>query len=58
LAADSRVKLTEADIRELLSNPLEFVGNAKSQIVAIVEQIESIASLYPDAITYSPQEIL
>ncbi|MGA1248834.1 MAG: adenylosuccinate lyase [Candidatus Nanopelagicales bacterium] len=58
LSADSRVKLTEADIRELLSNPLEFVGNSKSQIVAIVEQIESIASLYPDAITYSPQEIL
>ena len=58
LSADSRVKLTEADIRELLSNPLEFVGNSKSQIVAIVEQIASIASLYPDAITYSPQEIL
>jgi adenylosuccinate lyase len=58
LAADSRVKLSEADIRALLSNPMEFVGNAKSQIVAIVEQIESIASLYPDTITYTPQEIL
>jgi adenylosuccinate lyase len=58
LATDSRVTLTEPEIRELLSNPLDFIGNSKSQIVAIVEQIESIASLYPDAVTYTPAEIL
>ena len=58
LATDKRVKLTEPEIRELLSNPIKFVGNAKSQIVAIVEQIESIASVYPDAVTYTPAEIL
>ena len=58
LANDSRLQLSIAEINNLMKSPMEFSGAAVSQVAAIVEQIESIASLNPDAAIYSPGSIL
>lgn len=58
LANDNRLQLSAEEINNLMKAPMEFSGAAVSQVHAIVEQIESVASLYPDAATYSPAAIL
>ena len=58
LSSDARLQLSEDEINNLMKSPMEFSGAAVSQVNAIVEQIESVASLYPDAATYSPAAIL
>lgn len=58
LANDGRLQLSADEIKNLLKAPMEFSGAAVSQVAAIVEQIESIASLNPDAAIYSPGSIL
>lgn len=58
LSNDARLQLSADEINDLMKTPMEFSGAAVSQVNAIVEQIESVASLYPDAATYSPAAIL
>ena len=58
LAADSRLGLSAQEISELIAVPLEFSGAARSQVAHILEQIESVSSIYPDAAVYSPGAIL
>ncbi|MCX6402431.1 MAG: adenylosuccinate lyase [Actinobacteria bacterium] len=58
LAGDSRLQLSADEINSLMKSPMEFTGAAVSQVAAVVEQIESIASLNPDAAIYSPASIL
>jgi adenylosuccinate lyase len=58
LAGDSRLQLSADEINNLMKSPMEFTGAAVSQVAAVVEQIESIASLNPDAAIYSPASIL
>lgn len=58
LAADSRLQLSLDEINSLMAQPLDFSGAARSQVAAIIEQIESVSSLYPDAAIYSPGSIL
>jgi adenylosuccinate lyase len=58
LAADPRLGLSAQEISELIAVPLEFSGAARSQVAHIVEQIESVSAIYPDAAVYSPGEIL
>ena len=58
LGADKRLRLSVKDIESLMSEPMSFTGAARSQVAAVVEQIESVSSLYPDAATYSPAPIL
>ena len=58
LAADSRLQLSLDEINSLMAQPLDFTGAARSQVAAIIEQIESVSSLYPDAAIYSPGSIL
>ncbi len=58
LAGDSRLQLSADEINNLMKSPIEFSGAARSQVAAVVEQIESIASLNPDAAIYSPASIL
>jgi adenylosuccinate lyase len=58
LSSDARLQLSADEINNLMKSPMEFSGAAVSQVNAIVEQIESVASLYPDAATYSPAAIL
>jgi adenylosuccinate lyase len=58
LANDSKLQLSKDEIDNLMKSPMEFTGAARSQVAGIVEQIESIASLNPEAATYSPASIL
>ncbi|MEY2635084.1 MAG: hypothetical protein RIS75_1024, partial [Actinomycetota bacterium] len=58
LAADSRLQLSLDEINALMAEPLDFSGAARSQVAAVIEQIESVSSLYPDAAIYSPGSIL
>jgi adenylosuccinate lyase len=58
LAGDSRLQLSADEINNLMKSPMAFTGAAVSQVAAVVEQIESIASLNPDAAIYSPASIL
>ena len=58
LANDNRLQLSADEINNLMKSPMEFTGAAVSQVAAVVEQIESIASLNPDAAIYSPASIL
>ena len=58
LAADSRLQLSVDELNSLMSQPLEFSGAARSQVAAVIEQIESVAALYPEAAIYSPDAIL
>ena len=58
LGADKRLGLSVKDIESLMSEPMSFTGAARAQVAAVVEQIESVSSLYPDAATYSPAPIL
>jgi adenylosuccinate lyase len=58
LAGDARLQLSEDEIRALMSEPLDFTGAARAQVAAIIEQIDSVASLYPEAAIYSPGSIL
>ncbi len=58
LAADSKLQLSADEINNLMKSPMEFTGAAVSQVAAVVEQIESIASLNPEAAIYSPAAIL
>lgn len=58
LAGDTRLQLSADEINNLMKSPIEFSGAARSQVAAVVEQIESIASLNPDAAIYSPASIL
>lgn len=58
LAADSKLQLSADEINNLMKSPMEFTGAAVSQAAAVVEQIESIASLNPEAAIYSPAAIL
>lgn len=58
LASDSRLQLSDAQLRALIAQPLEFTGAARAQVAAVIEQIESVASLYPEAAVYTPGSIL
>jgi adenylosuccinate lyase len=58
LGNDSRLNLSVAEIEALMSEPLAFSGAARSQVDAIIEQIESVSSMYPEAAIYSPGSIL
>jgi adenylosuccinate lyase len=58
LAADSRLQLSEAEIKELMSAPMAFTGAARSQVDEIIGQVEQIAAQYPEAAIYTPGAIL
>ena len=58
LATDPRLGLGATELRDLIAQPLEFTGAARAQVAAVVEQIESVASLYPEAAVYTPGSIL
>jgi adenylosuccinate lyase len=58
LAADSRLGLTERQLEALMADPLEFTGAARSQVAAVVQQVEELAAEHPDAASYSPAPIV
>jgi len=58
LAADDRLPLGHAEIASLLTEPLEFIGDARRQTAAFVARVGEIAARHPDAAAYIPEPIL
>jgi adenylosuccinate lyase len=58
LGRDERFPLNEAQLAALLTDPLDFVGDARRQVDEIVRQIGDVVARHPDAAAYSPEPIL
>ncbi len=58
LAADERLGLTEAQLASLVAEPLAFTGAAQDQVRMVVSRIEEVLTRYPDAVAYTPGDIL
>ena len=54
LAKDPRFPLDEASLVALISNPIEFTGDAREQVARVVKRIEAVTSTHPDAANYRP----
>ena len=54
LAEDPRIPLDRADLAVLISNPIEFTGDARQQIARVVSRIAAITSAHPAAAEYQP----
>jgi adenylosuccinate lyase len=57
LAADSRLPLDRAALDVLISDPIEFTGEARQQVARVVHRIEAITSAHPAAAQYKPGSI-
>jgi adenylosuccinate lyase len=58
LGADDRFPLSEAEIRALLSEPLDFVGDARRQTATFVARVADVVARHPQAATFIPEPIL
>jgi adenylosuccinate lyase len=58
LAADERLGLSKEDLRELIAEPLDFAGAARSQVRAVVRKINDVCEQYPEDAAYAPAPIL
>jgi len=57
LAADTRLPLDREALDALLSDPIEFTGDARQQVARVVNRIEAITSAHPAAVQYKPGSI-
>ncbi|CAB4812822.1 MAG: adenylosuccinate lyase [Actinobacteria bacterium] len=57
LAADDRLPLDRAALDALISQPIEFTGDARQQIARVVDRIDAITSAHPAAAQYKPHSI-
>ena len=57
LAADSRLPLDRAALDLLISDPIEFTGEARQQVARVVHRIDAITSAHPAAAQYKPGSI-
>ena len=58
LVADPRLHLDDAPAETLVADPLSFTGAARSQVAAVVAQVEKLLAGSPEAATYRPEPIL
>ena len=58
LAADGRLKLTRADLAELMATPLELTGAARHQVAQVAQQVDQLLARHPQAATYRPGAVL
>jgi adenylosuccinate lyase len=58
LAGDPRLDLSEAELLDLVAEPLSFTGAAASQVRAVADRVAVIVDRYPDAASYRPGDIL
>ena len=58
LGGDDRFPLSEAEIRALLSEPLDFVGDARRQTATFVARVGEVVARHPQAATFDTPEIL
>jgi len=57
LSSDPRLPLDRAALDALISDPIEFTGDARAQIARIVSRIDAITSAHPAAAQYKPGAI-
>jgi adenylosuccinate lyase len=57
LGADSRIPFDRAALDALIGNPIDFTGDARSQVSRVVARIESITKKFPTAASYKPGSI-
>jgi adenylosuccinate lyase len=57
ISKDSRIPLNENDLEDLLSDPLEFTGDAASQVGRVAGRIEGAIKAIPSATSYRPTQI-
>ncbi len=57
LAADARLPLDRKALDALISQPIEFTGDARQQIARVVDRIDAITSAHPAAAQYKPHSI-
>jgi len=57
LGADSRIPLDRAALDALISDPIEFTGDARQQIARVVSRIDAITSAHPAQAQYKPGSI-
>jgi adenylosuccinate lyase len=58
LAADPRLGLDAAALREALGDPASYVGNAGTQARTFVDRVAELAKRYPDAAAYEGAPVL
>jgi adenylosuccinate lyase len=57
LAADTRIPFDLAQLKALIGNPLDFTGDARSQVSQVCNRIEVITRKFPEAAAYKPGAI-
>ena len=57
LAADTRLPLDRVALDNLISDPIEFTGEARQQVARVVHRIDAITSAHPAAAQYKPGSI-
>jgi adenylosuccinate lyase len=57
LAQDKRLPFDRAELDKLISNPVEFTGEAREQVARVVARINSVVSEHSTAAKYAPQSI-
>ncbi|PMC65041.1 adenylosuccinate lyase [Corynebacterium tuscaniense] len=58
LAADDRLPLNQEQLEEALADRHAFIGAAESQVDNVLARIQQWANKYPEAVAYTPGEIL
>ena len=57
LSGDDRLPLDRVALDALISEPIEFTGDARQQIARVVARIDAITSAHPAAAQYKPHSI-
>jgi adenylosuccinate lyase len=57
IAADPRIPLDKSALETIISNPIEFIGNATSQTERVIARVEAAIKEFPSASTYRPGAI-
>jgi adenylosuccinate lyase len=57
LAQDKRLPFDRSELDKLISNPVEFTGEAREQVARVVARINSVVSEHSTAAKYAPQSI-
>jgi adenylosuccinate lyase len=57
LGADNRIPFDRAALDALIGNPIDFTGDARSQVSRVVARIELITKKFPTAASYKPGSI-
>jgi len=57
LASDSRIPFDLAQLKSLIGDPLDFAGDAHSQVLQVCSRVDAITKKCPEAAAYKPGSI-